>query len=67
MELKQKITIRLKISVQLCFRENDSFGHFICYFSNDWTPLTRNIIKFSFETSHATKTFTNNFYLNLCK
>lgn len=67
MELKQKITIRLKISVQLCSRENDSFGHFICYFSNVCTPLTRNIIKFNFLTSHATKTFTNNLYLKLCK
>lgn len=63
MELKQRITIRRKISVQLCSRENDSFGNFICYFSNAWTPLTKNIIKFNFETSHATKSFTNNFLL----
>lgn len=65
MELKQKITIRLTISVQLCSRENDSFDSFICYFSNAWTPLTKNIIKFNFESSHVTKSFTNNFLFKL--
>lgn len=52
MDLKQKITIRLKISAQFSSRENDSFGNFICYFSNAWA--IKNIIKFNFETSHAT-------------
>lgn len=47
------------------FQRNVSFGDFISCCSNALTLLTNNIIKFNFQTGHATKKVTNNFFFRI--